>query len=341
MTAAIEVLDAVDPTVEIADLYAKHPSIRPDWRFARVLEIINHTPMPLRSKIFDDHYVRVMRKFMLANRRLEPEGQKALFKKFPGPYHALALHEDITGADTRLFVQSRLLAKQTNAEIADATGLLPTAIVWYEKIFFGVRDRIKNRDWILRHVLGPAEKRQVSNAELPIKLMAYFGGSAVLNFMLSGARDVEAPQTPEEVIAYVMDYATDGICRRAAMAVYTSEVNKYNQEQLMDMARQVKADTKAKEDETDRQEVVATAIRHTIEAIHFIKGDMAVDFLRKHQPALLEFDNAAVELRDQQIYGVVTGNTEDLEQIKLLTMPDPPVRDNEINAKDGPADANT
>jgi hypothetical protein len=214
--------------------------------------------------------------------------------------------------------------------------MLPISIEWYEKLFFNVSDRISDQDWILRHILGPEASRQLNNYELAIKMLAYHGGVSVLNFMLTGCRELEHPQTPEEVINYVTDYAVDGIIRKAALAVYCYTPNKYKIEQLLDMARQAKADMKAKEDETDRIEMVAGAVRHTLEAIEFIKGDMAEDWLRARSPQLLEYDGFAAELRDQQVYAVVTGNLASVEHMRHRKFPEAPKRESKLlTAKDG------
>jgi hypothetical protein len=315
------------PELTTDDMVFGDATLRPDWRWERVLDMVNHSPCPLRNKRFDDSYVRTMRQYMLQNRGDNEERKKNLFFEYPGCYHALKLHQDVDGADMRLFLQSRFLARQSIPDIASE---------WYEKLFFNVSDRISDQDWILRHILGPEASRQLNNYELAIKMLAYHGGVSVLNFMLTGCRELEHPQTPEEVINYVTDYAVDGIIRKAALAVYCYTPNKYKIEQLLDMARQAKADMKAKEDETDRIEMVAGAVRHTLEAIEFIKGDMAEDWLRARSPQLLEYDGFAAELRDQQVYAVVTGNLASVEHMRHRKFPEAPKRESKLlTAKDG------
>lgn len=51
-------------------------------------------------------------------------------------------------------VQARLLADQTDEEIAARCGPSAEAVHWYEALFFHVRDRLRARDWVMAHAIG-------------------------------------------------------------------------------------------------------------------------------------------------------------------------------------------
>jgi hypothetical protein len=54
----------------------------------------------------------------------------------------------------RVEVEARLLAGQSDAEVAAACGASGPAVRWYEAAFFNVRDRLASADWVLSEVIN-------------------------------------------------------------------------------------------------------------------------------------------------------------------------------------------
>lgn len=305
-----------------ADQFRFDPDSEPDWRFARVLTMVAHEPRALRCKMYDDEYIREMRKFMLLYQPRNSEARMSLYVQFPGPFHAMRIHESIS-PELSLYVQCRILAKQSDEEIAARVGTTPDAIFWYEKIFYDVRDRLDNWDWIIRHVLGPAQIRNLSNVEYPFKLFAFFGGPEVLDFLISGFRGIDRPQTAGDVDRFIADSVVSGVWRRAAMAVNAFSINKFNVMPLLDLCRQIRADSRGMDDMTSENDSMFSAVRETLQGIEFLKGDRAIEALSRTTSDLLRFDESAVDLRDHELYAVATGKAEELEHLLHVKMPPP------------------
>lgn len=306
-----------------------NPLRGPTWRFERVLELVTHEPRALRCKSFDDGYVRTMREFMLAYNPRNKTTRTRLFIDYPGPYHALAIHQS-PDPEIRLNIQCRILASQSDEQIAQRIGSTPEAICWYETVFYSVRERLENRDWITRHVLGDPAYRNVTNTELPMKLLAYGLGPVIVDFLFSSAFAGEHPADPQEAKRAMIDFAFSAVLRRTAMAINTVEINKFNVVPLMEVLRQYVADSRAAEDSTTANDGLIACIAETIKGIRILKGDKAVEVLGKTSPNLLKYDSGAVELRDHELYQAIGGrNLPELDRLMALTMPPPGPRGEE------------
>lgn len=98
---------------------------------------------------------------------------------------------------TRWEVEARILARQTDDEIATRTGLAPAVVGWYEVLFFNVRDRLNARDWIICRAIGSGFSVACQDLGQVLRAVGYLGGPAALDVML--AASAETPQQTEGV----------------------------------------------------------------------------------------------------------------------------------------------
>src|ERR1700677_3869694 len=137
-----------------------NPSLRPEWRFNRVLEMVDRpTANPGRSTTRDDIYVKSLRRFILRYRYSDdPQARNVLWHENPGLYWAFELYElKVDNLDHKAaLIEARILAGQSDEDIAQELGTMPEVPEWYEALFFNVRDRLGNLDWIMDAVLYPA-----------------------------------------------------------------------------------------------------------------------------------------------------------------------------------------
>jgi hypothetical protein len=89
----------------------------------------------------------------------------------------------------------RLLAGQTDEEIAAHTGLAPEAVRWFEALFFRVRDRLHARDWVYTQVIGGGPWCEFGREDLGKVWMflGYRGGPRVLDVVLAVTQDRPLP----------------------------------------------------------------------------------------------------------------------------------------------------
>jgi hypothetical protein len=220
-----------------------NPFREPAWRFQRVLDLVERE-RPGRCTQQDDEYVRAYRRFAGKFRRVPPgEGQMTLFPRYPGMFLAHLFHHQ-PDKEWRWILQAHILTGETDQEIASRLAIVPSAVDWYEKIFFNVRDRLHARDYIVKQVIGKPEDRRASardgaltefQEQISYKLFGYFGGPHVLDLVYSGFLDVPSPDRVDRAGEWLDEAWRALIRRKSGSAARHLEVNKYNIMPLMEL----------------------------------------------------------------------------------------------------------
>jgi len=104
---------------------------------------------------------------------------------FPEIHGARQLY--VSGGKLRAVVEARILAGQTDVEIAALTSLDPLVIGAFESLFFNVRDRLQARDWIANVVIGPGLRCGFGLDELPLlwRAFGFFAGPKILEIVMA------------------------------------------------------------------------------------------------------------------------------------------------------------
>lgn len=208
-----------------AELAAYDPLRPANWRMQRAMEMLSARP-PQRPTSFDDRYTTEVFKFL---RRMEQSKGRTtdIYAIYPAMWCAYRLYSD--GDEFgRTKLEARILAGQTNEEIASWAGTWPETIELYEAVYFCVRDRIKQKDWILRQIYGPnAENLKHNEAGAMIQLFAYHGGPVLLELLLSGF-DAENIVEHGSMSDFLDKHVATTLRRRTATALMTAEVNRFN-----------------------------------------------------------------------------------------------------------------
>ena len=182
-------------TLTIREIQKYDPFRTPAWRHDRVTELIEREPRRGRpSRVRDDADICTYYNFRLILQRASTEKVKLALYAENGPL--CQAHDWYINGDheRRAILEARILARQSDGEIAQLVGLLPAAVAWYERIFFNVRDRLHARIWILKTIRGGERRRPLScNDPLSasergqfFKLLAHFGGPVALDAAISG-----------------------------------------------------------------------------------------------------------------------------------------------------------
>jgi len=160
--------------VETKDLgtyadYQKYNFFRtPDWRWERVLKLVDRPgDIPGRCSRRDDHIVRAARAFIAKRRNGDEMSIERLKYDNPGLFYAYEFHQRAQeDPDAAMYIQARILARQTPEAIADIMGVLPDSVQWYCDLFFDVIPHLDKRDWITKQVIAPALVR-TAGVKLP------------------------------------------------------------------------------------------------------------------------------------------------------------------------------
>ena len=176
---------ALPTVITPQDFFRYDPARKPDSRYRRVLELIEHRPRPLRCKVWDDDCVRDMWKFLLGQRARSARRRTQLASQFPAQAAALEIYER-ADPDQRLDLECRILAGQTDREIACHMGLTAATVAVYEQAFFCVRDRLTCLDWIHTTALDSGCRNGLTVIERQMKARAFAAGPDGIDRLLTG-----------------------------------------------------------------------------------------------------------------------------------------------------------
>jgi hypothetical protein len=277
-----------------------NPSLRPEWRFNRVLEMVDRpTANPGRSTTRDDIYVKSLRRFILRYRASDDQqARNVLFNENPGLFWAFQFYEHKQDKlDTKAtLVEARLLAGQSDEDIATELCTVPEVAEWYEALFFSVRDRLGKHDWVVNEVLYPAltrsleadavreqnksrDQRRTASTftepfrEATLKFFGYFGGPFVLDFVISRFRRGRMAQSPDEVASYFDDHFKNQIHHHSATGATTFEVNQNNVMNLFNVHCRIMEIAKSNDSLDNQQDAMHRAVGGFLKEVVFVTGD--------------------------------------------------------------------
>lgn len=300
----------------IADFHRKHNPFRPPiWRYMRVLarQRDGKRVPDARSA---DQYIRAGLRFLkaweaitdatdnasLADRRLH------LFPHYPGMYCAYEIfqHPD---ERVRHGIEARILARQTDDEIAHEACVLPEAVEWYEAMFFNVRDRLDNRDYISRQVLGgTAAAGLMEMAGLACKFFAYFAGPVVLDAVMHAYdQATRTPNKGQKTNNFFDDHFGTHARRCAAEKVTHFQPNSYNIIQLFELHMHLMEQARLAQQEGVQANNLESNLTKMLEAVQWCVGSDQQQVLAGS--AIAGYVGQTRELRVDEQYALSRGET--------------------------------
>lgn len=346
---------------QLLDFERYNPFRRPDWRFERVLGMIDQNTR-LNGKCgrvtrFDDQFVRELKKFLLKYRnvQLTADERKNLGYEFPGLYWAYQAYEQRNAANTKLaeMMEARILAGMTNEEIAKEHHTLPDTVHWYEMAFFNVRERLESHDWIIEHVLMPAYTRDRSEAadrdddgqrtvqnivepffDSTLKFFAYYGGPFVLDVALTGFRRGALARSTDEAYEWFDRQTKNGIRHKTTSAAAKMPVNRYNVMELLTIHTQIMAIEKNDINSAGKNSTANQAIEAMLREIPWTFGKKRLAAVKGTMMEPLEI--SAAEPRDSEMQllnaGIDPGNMNELVTLQLPAPQQPKLEQETPNA---------
>ena len=149
-------------------------------------------------------YLAYLRQMMTASPQ-NGQGSSHLGSSAIGEAQALA-HED---GPRRWEVEARLLAGQTDEEIAGHCNLPSQAVAQYEAIFFHVREIRRAIDYLLVHVIGDGPHRGFRDHEVRSfwAWTALAGGPVAVDLLIRTFHEVRKPDQPATLSVYLQPKA--------------------------------------------------------------------------------------------------------------------------------------
>lgn len=302
---------------------------QPDWRWERVLRVTNRPLTPGRCSRHDDKWIRAGRNFLLRWTDAESdEERERIFWDKPGLFYAYEFHERRhEHPEASMFIQARLLARQSYEQIANVMSTTPEAIEWYEALYFNVVEHLEARDWITKQVLLPAFAKhhadmvpqEDGSVALPfrdstvahpfldasLKLFAYFGGPHLVDLMIHGMQSGKPLTSPEDLPAWLDQHWSNSIRRRSAQAAMQFEINKYNVMELFAVHSNIIQIERSEESQDQQKTTTERHIKAMIDEIPWAIGDQGD---KAYSGTVLgRFDNMAAELRDDEVLKIGAG----------------------------------
>lgn len=317
----------------------KYSAVRsPRWRYDRARQLLGARPRRKPAKA-DDRLTRRAVEFLdlwdsapLLNRAKQHVRfvRQELFPRYPELYLAYELFVTDGCERARCALEARLLARQSDEEIADRLSTMPEAVQAYEQLFFNVRDRLDNRDYIVSSVLSPSLNYgyDLTNIELSAKFFGYFAGPQVLDFILHRYdSNLRLPAATDKCQEYLDEFFRGAVARRSAEVVNTCEITRYDVMQLFEIhANLIAVSTKAKE-EADNLGVVEESVDLLLKALPWTAGASRRAAL-EHGP-LAAYQGQAGELRSRELLAAAAGKLDGLPSLANFQVPDDRIKESE------------
>jgi hypothetical protein len=301
---------------------------RPEWRWDRVLGLCDRYPNPGRCTKRDDDFIRKARNFLL-RRRDDPDKREQLWFEYPGLSYAYDMRQkSAESPEGAMFIEARLLAGQSYADIAASMSTLPDTVRWYEALYFNVLPHLRARDWITKAVLLPAILKyngafaaKDSSAALPfrdsvvarpfldasLKLFAYFGGPQLVDVMLAGFQAGKPLSSQDNMANWFDQNWSMTLRRRSSQAALQFEINKYNVTELFAVhSRIIEVERSAE----NQDQVRSDTERHIKAMVDEIPWAFGADAKKSRAGTVLgRLEDMPGELRDEEMLKVASGET--------------------------------
>jgi hypothetical protein len=310
------------------DLHHMNPCRPPDWRWLRSVGIADENQQrPSRRRDGDENMLLIRRaasfrrEFLQAAQSPDPLAQFSLVEKYPELSWAHQLYTNGNQIQSRYAVEARILGKQNDREIAFSIGSTEGVVKVYENLFFSVRERLENSDYIFQVVIGKELHGSLSTLDYGLlwKLFAYLGGPHVLEAIMRRVANPSWVSRSQEVLSFFHDTAVGTMKQRASIAAATIPVNSHTNLPILEaFVRYVEV-----ERTTDG---VGQAENQMLGNLAEMLSSLPIS-IGTHQNAIASrgstvFDTSAVELRGDELMALSSGGVlPDQEKLLELTYP--------------------
>lgn len=336
-----------------------NPFLTPNWRFERILKLVDRMPHPGRTTRYDDEYIRAGRSFILRWRSGDDSVRARMIQEEPGIAYAYMIYDQAIGLEPEMqfLIEARLLSNQDYPAIAFALKTEIEVVEWYEKLFFNVRPYLVHHDWILKHVLLPSVDRTDTNdddeddeesfmkfttppvikphLDMTLKFFAYYGGPLLCEFMMSGFKRGNIVRNQDEIGAFIDDTWSHQMRKRSAQAAGVFEVNKYNVMDLFAVHTKLVEIQQNADSSEDKKSSIERHIHAMLTEIPWTVGEDAKEVFEG--TLVGDYDLQAAELRDDELMLIAAGQQPvGIQEIPGLIVPAgrAPV-DKEVKKNDG------
>lgn len=301
----------------------------PSWRWERVLSLVDRPGEVIgRCTRRDDRVVRAAKSFAVRRQSADQMTLDRLQAENPALFYAYDFHQRAQDdPEAALYIQARLLARQTPEQVADVMGITADTVTWYADLFFDVIPYLDKRDWITKQVLVPAMLRsggvappgaadaqaqpfRDSTVARPfmdgtLKLFAYFGGPHLVDVMIAGLQAGRPLTSVEDMDNWFDRTVATTVRRRTAQAATMFEVNKYNVMELFAVHSRIMEIERSEESQEQARTTTERHVKALMDEIPWAVGGDGEELY--DGTAVGRFDRMSSELRDDELLLVAGG----------------------------------
>lgn len=294
----------------------------PHWRWLRTIEVDSGGDRPSRVLDGEDGYTWIRRALQLkrhfARMNNNPRRRRALLLRDRELYwaHSMWLAEK---QPTRWGIEARVVAGESDEEIAAKLGTSPEVVTAYVNVFFDIREKLRNVDYMLNVVMADAVVRGLQERQYDLlwKLMGYHGGPHALDASISKFIPIARPATKDDVSGFFHDFAINSMKYKSAVAAATVPINTHTQLPLLDSFVKYVEIERTTENASKAHATIVENIGAMLSALPFKVGTKLDSAPLKMVP----FDNGAAELKNEELMIVANGGVLDaqpeIEQLKF------------------------
>lgn len=303
--------------------FKNSPRRAPNWRWQRAVQIDAGGPKATRALDGEDGFAFIRRalrfKRHLDRASADHNALCALIHRDADLFWA----HDMWAADkapTRWAVEARILAGETDEEIAAKIGTDPGVIAVYANVFFDVREKMQHTDYVVNVIMADAVTRglQERHYDLLWKLLGFQGGPHVLNAVINRFTPVNKPDAAEGVSGFFQDFAIATMKYKAALAALTVQANTHTQLPLIDSFVKYVEIERTTENSTKAQATIVENIGAMLTALPFRVGTK----LDSEAIKMVPFDSGAAELNNAEMMVIASGGKlSDQQAIEQLNFP--------------------
>lgn len=206
------------------------------------MQLADAHPRPKTPTRHDDEHVRKYRRFLMHMRRGGDRRKLRLFDEDPGLYYAHQFYNH-PDPEWKAIVDAKILAREDDDYLAADLATIPDAFTWYELLFFNVRERLHSQTYIVKTVMGAPATRvtgfdDVISDDLRYmlyKMFAYFGGSLMLDTIISGFQRGPLPTKPDRCREWLDEALQTTLRQRAVLTSHAMSVNRFTCMQLLEL----------------------------------------------------------------------------------------------------------
>lgn len=302
--------------------FRDNPCRAPHWKWLRAQEIDGGGHRASRTIDGSDGFAWIRRAVRLKRHYERASNRHAAL-------HALILRDkDLFWAHsiwlaeknpTRWGIEARVLAGESDEEIAAKIGADSDVIAAYVSTFFDVRDKLQNLDYVQNVIMADAVSRglQERHYDLLWKLLGYKGGPHVLDAVINRGTAVAKPESADGVGTFFQDFAISSMKYKAALASLTVQVNTHTQLPLIESFVKYVEIEKNSDNAMKAQSTIVDNIGVMLSSLPFKIGTK----LDSEGVKMLPFDNGAAELRGDEMLVINAGgqleNTADIQKLSF------------------------